>query len=51
MLPHAVSPAPANDQFCLQDKIALTWSEDYTSMISMIMLPTFNQARSDLPED
>jgi len=51
MLPLAVSPAPTNDQFCVQGKIARTWSEDFTSMISMIMQPTFNQARSDLPAD
>jgi hypothetical protein len=51
MLLLAVSPASSNDQFCVQGEIAPTWSEDLTAMISVIMQPTFNQARSDLPED
>ncbi len=51
MLPLAVSHAPATYRICVQGKISPTWSEDFTSMISMIMQPTFNQARSDLPKD
>ena len=51
MLPHAVSLALVTYRIYVQGKIAPSWSEDFTAMISMIMRPTFNQARSDLPED
>jgi hypothetical protein len=51
MLPLAVSHAPANCRICIQSKIALTWSADFTSMSGLIMQPTINQARSYLPED
>jgi hypothetical protein len=51
MLPLAVSHAPANCRICVQSTIALTWSADITAMMSMIMQPTINQARSYLPED
>jgi hypothetical protein len=42
---------PANDRICVQGKSAPSWNEDFTTMISMIMQPTFNQARAYLRED